>query len=39
MKYKIDWPNRGHLYNNAELNDLNSFLNEKIHLFLKVIMC
>ena len=29
MKYKIDWPNRGHLYNNAELNDLNSFLNEK----------
>ena len=29
MKYKIDWPSRGHLYNNAELNDLNSFLNEK----------
>ena len=29
MKYKIDWPNRGHLYKKAELNDLNQFLNEK----------
>ena len=29
MKYKIDWPSRGHLYNRRELNDLNLFLNEK----------